>query len=292
MQGARFELANPYGTGPSSHYKISEKTLNKYISLIEVEGKSKTWIKRIEKWLKEYLNYLNWNINEDKTLRFLKLKKKKYHVETYRKMVFQIRKFLYYLDTPWAKNIKLPPEPDYTPQRITKDDIRKTIEYFQNHQYFPQLKALILLGSSSGLRAEEIYQLKPENIDLERRIVYVVHDPQNGKTTKTGKSRISFFNEEAQKALKEYFQFFKGSGLRKLFGKTHLEEIFKDAPIRVKDLRKFFSQEWERMNGSYAVKELLLGHSTKGKVDLQHYTYLSPEDLKEIYDRVGIKILS
>ncbi|MCD6573898.1 MAG: tyrosine-type recombinase/integrase [Thermoplasmata archaeon] len=207
-------------------------------------------------------------------------------------MTFQIRKFLCYLNIPWANDIKLPPEPDYTPKRITREAIRKAIEYFRNHRYFPQIKALILLGASSGLRAEEIYQLEPRNIDLEKRMVYVIHDPENGKTTKTGKSRITFFNEEAQEAMKEYFQFFDRSGLKKLFGKTHLEELFKDAPIRVKDLRKFFSQEWECLNGSYAVKELLLGHSTKGKVDLQHYTYLSPEDLKKIYDKVGIKILN
>jgi len=66
----------------------------------------------------------------------------------------------------------------------------------------------------------------------------------------------------------------------------------KETPLRVKDLRKFFSQEWERLNGSYAAKELLMGHSLKGRVDLKHYAYLSVKDLKEIYNKVGIRIIS
>lgn len=71
-----------------------------------------------------------------------------------------------------------------------------------------------------------------------------------------------------------------------MFGQTHIQRLFRNAPISVKDLRKFFSQEWERLNGSYAVKEILMGHSLKRSVDLQHYTYLDADDLKKIYDRV------
>jgi len=31
-----------------------------------------------------------------------------------------------------------------------------------------------------------------------------------------------------------------------LFAKTHVERIFTPLPIRVKDLRKFFSPQWDR----------------------------------------------
>ena len=181
----------------------------------------------------------------------------------------------------------MPSEPEYKPKRVTREDILKALEHFKNHPCFLQIKALILLGASSGLRAEELYQLEPEDIDLENRIVYVKHEPANGKTTKTGKSRISFFNEEAKQALIEYLQFFNnGCKLKRLFGKTHLERAFRNAPIKVKDLRKFFSQEWERRNGSYAVKEILMGHSLKNKVDLQHYAGLGVEDLMKVYNTV------
>ncbi|MCD6447654.1 MAG: site-specific integrase [Thermoplasmata archaeon] len=293
MQGARFELANPYGTGPSSPIEVSETELKNYLSLREVAGLSKSWIKRIKGWLIEYLNYTGWKVEQTKTLEFLKAKKEEYMVETYRKMLFQVRKFLDYLNVEWAKKIKAPPEPEYRPKRVTREDILKTLEYFKKHPYFIQIRALILLGASSGLRAEELYQLEPEDIDLENRIIYVRHEPEKGKTTKTGKSRIAFFNEGAKQALIEYLGFFNnGCNLRYLFGRTHLERAFKNAPIKVKDLRKFFSQEWDRRGGATSIKKILMGHSLRGDVDLNHYNAQSEEDLKRIYDKIFDKIFN
>jgi integrase/recombinase XerD len=291
VQGARFELAKAYATGPSSPIEVSETELKNYLSLREVAGLSKSWIKRIKGWLTEYLNYTGWKVEQAKTLEFLKAKKGEYTVETYRKMLFQVRKFLDYLNVEWAKDIKAPPEPEYRPKRVTREDILETLNFFKEHPYFIQIRALILLGTSSGLRAEELYQLEPEDIDLENRIIYVKHEPEKGKTTKTGKSRIAFFNEEAKQALIEYLQFFNnGCNLRRLFGRTHLERAFKNAPIKVKDLRKFFSQEWDRRGGATSIKKILMGHSLKGDVDLNHYNAQSEEDLKGIYDKVEIKI--
>jgi len=271
--------------------EITKERLEEYFSLREIEGISKDWIERIRGWLVEYLDYVDWKINKAKTIEFIKHKKDVYAVSTYRKMLFQIRKFLLHLDVEWANNFKAPPELEYKPKRITKEDISRTLHFFKDSPYYLQLKAIVLLGASSGLRSEELCQLSPQDLDLENRIVYVNHNPDNGQTTKTKKSRISFFSEEAKKALEEYLRFFNnGSDLKKLFERTHILKAFKRAPISLKDLRKFFSQEWERRNGSYAVKELLMGYSLKKSVDLQHYTYLDEEDLKKIYDKVGIRI--
>lgn len=62
--------------------------------------------------------------------------------------------------------------------------------------------------------------------------------------------------------------------------------MFKDSPIHVKDLRKYFSQEWDRRGGPTSTKKIVMGHSLKKDVDLMHYNYQSEEDLKKIYDRV------
>lgn len=92
------------------------------------------------------------------------------------------------------------------------------------------------------MRGEELYQLTPNDIDLDQRIVHINHNPLNGQTTKTRRSRISFFNADAQKALSEYLEYFNnGDGLEVLFGHSHLFPIFKDSPVKIKDLRKFFS---------------------------------------------------
>jgi integrase len=48
---------------------------------------------------------------------------------------------------------------------------------------------LVLLGATSGLRAEEFYQLTIKNIDTKKRILHINHDPINGQTTKTKKKK-------------------------------------------------------------------------------------------------------
>jgi integrase/recombinase XerD len=57
-------------------------------------------------------------------------------------------------------------------------------------------------------------------------------------------------------------------------------------PLQVKDLRKFFSQEWDRRGGPTSIKKILMGHSLRNDVDLMHYNAQSPDDLKQIYDKV------
>lgn len=68
---------------------------------------------------------------------------------------------------------------------------------------------MVLLGTVSGMWAEELYQLQPQDIDIENKTVRINHNPNNGQTTKTQKSRVSFFTEETRKALIEYFNFYK-----------------------------------------------------------------------------------
>lgn len=201
--------------------------------------------------------------------------------------MYQIRKFLNYLDIDWMDKIKLPSDPIYIPKRITYDDIKIAISYFSKHPHYKQMKSIILLGATSGLRAEELYQLTEEDIDITNRIVYVNHNPKKGQSTKTQMSRISFFNKEAQMALIDYIDYFNnGSNLRTLFSQPHITHQFRNAPIKVKQLRKYFSQEWTRRGGQTDVKKLLMGHSLKGDIDLMHYNAQSPEDLKRIYDKV------
>jgi len=96
-----------------------------------------------------------------------------------------------------------------------------------------------------------------------------------------------FFTEEAKQVMQDYLQFYNcHKKLTNLFSKSHMSRTFKDAPIQVKDLRKFFSQEWDRRGGPTSIKKILMGHSLKGDVDLMHYNCQSEEDLKKIYDRV------
>jgi integrase/recombinase XerD len=107
------------------------------------------------------------------------------------------------------------------------------------------------------------------------------------------KSRISFFSIEAQDALSEYLDYYNHQDILKvLFCQSHLSRIFKNSPIKIKDFRKYFSQEWDRRGGPTSIKKILMGHSMRGDVDLMHYNCQSEEDLKKIYDKVmgGVRV--
>ncbi|MFE3845821.1 tyrosine-type recombinase/integrase [Thermoplasmatota archaeon] len=252
-----------------------------------MNGISKNWLNKARIWIEDYLNYCNYSIEEKKTLEYIKKLMDNHSIIFYRKKTYQIRKFLLFLKKDWAKDIQPPAEPIKNPKRISINEIKNSLDYFRYDIYFKQIRAIILLGSNSGMRALELYQLKREDIDLDNRIVHVNHNPENGQSTKTKRSRISFFNIETQSALKEYFDYFNnGNNLKILFSKTHMERLFSKAPIRVKELRKFFSQEWDRNGGATSIKKILMGHSLKGDVDLMHYNFQSEDDLKNIYDKI------
>jgi integrase/recombinase XerD len=265
---------------------LAQPVLDTYLLRRRMGGITESWATDIEYWLTGYLDELDWILDEEKTYKYLDELKEYYSASSYRKRAYQIRHFLQSLNIHWAEYIKPPPEPQKVPKRITTEIIQDTLNHFKGHPYEKQMKALILLGASSGMRSEELYQLTPDDIDLDNCIITINHDPDNGHTVKTGKSRIVLFNNDAKQALVEYLSFFNnGCTLSYLFGDKHIQRLFKDAPIRVKDLRKYFSQEWDRRGGPTSIKKMLMGHS--GDVDSLHYNVQSIDDLKQIYTQVS-----
>ncbi|MCK4365058.1 MAG: tyrosine-type recombinase/integrase [Thermoplasmatales archaeon] len=280
-----YKLGKLFSTGENEC--ISKNDFEKYLTLRSIEGLSKSWYNQCKQYLVKYLDFVSWRIDEDKTLSYCKELTVNNSITYYRKKIYQIRRFLEYLKVDWASDIKPPPEPEYYPKSITKEDIGRTLSYFKGHKFIKQIKALILIGASSGLRAEEMYQLTPEDIDIKKRIVHINHNPENGQTTKTKRSRIAFFNEKTQQALCEFLKYFNsGNDLKCLFTQSHITRIFSKSTLKVKDLRKYFSQEWDRHGGPTSIKKILMGHSIKGDTDLMHYNHQSEEDLKRIYNKV------
>lgn len=129
------------------------------------------------------------------------------------------------------------------------------------------------------MRAVELYRLKRENIDLSNRTVYV-----KAEIAKDYEDRVTFFSKEAQKVLKEYFE---GHSDERLFPKKSILYHFNklDTNLRIKHMRKFFSQQSDRLGMPTAVKKILMGHSLRGDVDLSHYDFQDEEELKKIYDK-------
>ncbi len=266
---------------------VKHDILQEFIEFRKIEGLCDRWIVTIRQYLTDYMDYVNWRIDKKKTLQYLNKIRDKQTTTSFRKITYQKRKFLTYLNIEWAKDIKPPSEPIYLPKRVTLENIKNTQSYFKDNPYHLQIKSLILLGISSGIRAEELYQLTTEDIDINNSVLHINHNPKNGQSTKTKMSRISFFNKQTQQAIFEYYTYFNSDkNLKSLFSQSHITRLFRDAPIQVKDLRKFFSQEWDRRGGPTSIKKILMGHSMKGDVDLMHYNAQSEEDLKRIYDKI------
>ena len=258
---------------------IRRKQLSEYLNIVELKGLCKKHIYETNRFLNHYLEYIDYKVDKSRSIQYFRLLKDKYSVSSYRKQVYQILKFLRYLKVDWTGEIKLPSEPTYYPKKVSGKDINDALKYFEEREYYIRVKSLILLGSTSGLRAEELYQLTTDNIDINNRTIYINHNPNNGQFTKTKKSRVSFFNIQTQQALHEYINHFNSNiNLKVLFSQGRMEKLFKDAPIRVKDLRKFFSQEWDRKGGPTSIKKMLMGHSSD--VDLCHYNAQNEDDLK------------
>ena len=292
MEDRHLRKVEAVGSNPTQSIKrISDESIGEYLSFLELKGVTKGHLKEVERYLKNYKKYILSAINKHKSIEYFKELQRNNSIGYYKRQMFQLRRFLKFLKIDWADEIILPADPHYEPIRLTTEKINETLEYFKEDESFIRLKAVIFLGCSSGLRATEIYNLTQEDIVLDENKVIIRHDPKNNHTTKNKKSRISFYSLETKQAIIDYLDYFTNHNntLTTLFAQKTLSRKFCKAPIRVKHLRKYFSQEWDRRGGPTSIKKLLMGHSTRNDVDLNHYNYQSPEDLKQIYDNVMLK---
>ncbi len=119
-----------------------------------------------------------------------------------------------------------------------------------------------------------------DDIDLENRTIYI-----KAEIAKDYEDRVAFFSREAQEVLHEYMSVAKS--YKSLFSKKSLLYHFGklDTSLRIKHMRKFFSQQSDRLGMPTAIKKMLMGHSLSGDVDLSHYDFQDEEDLKRIYDK-------
>ena len=96
----RFELPLPLrrtgsqgslSSDTTSGFSVSKHDLNKYLATREVSGVTDIWMAEIKQWLIKYLEYVQWNINEDISLIYFNILRKKYSTTAYRKKLYQIR---------------------------------------------------------------------------------------------------------------------------------------------------------------------------------------------------------
>jgi len=170
---------------------------------------------------------------------------------------------------------------------------KEQLQEFYDAIETPKEKALFLLYATSGLRRQEILSLKSDNIDFEKRMI-----TPNNHLGETKKSWCSFYNEEAEQALNEYFATKKHSRSKRIFPMQRQEvvELWKSAKektglnITPQKLRQWFCSEMLRVGVSETYVDAFCGRAPRSII-AKHYLDYSPERIKEIYDKANLKVL-
>jgi integrase/recombinase XerD len=172
---------------------------------------------------------------------------------------------------------------------------KKDLQGFYQWLKEPLAKAIFLIYATTGLRRKEVVNLKIGDIDFDKRMII-----PKGSSSRTKTTWITFYNGEAENALKEHLGFFQNpSKDSKLFpvGETYFRKRCKaferERGIKVSPqiLREWFACEMGRLGIPDRYVDAFCGRVPRS-VLARHYTDFSPEKLKEIYDKANLKVLS
>jgi integrase len=190
-----------------------------------------------------------------------------------------------------VEGFKFPAKSFNPPVAPSKEDIKRFYEWLKE----PLAKAMLLIYATTGLRRKEVMSLKIGDIDFKSRMIIPRKD-----ASRTKKTWITFYNEEAEKVLKDYLgSFEKLDKERKLFPVTEIyfrkrcDAFYKQTGIKItpQKLREWFACEMGRLGVPDRYVDAFCGRAPRS-VLARHYTDFSQEKLKEIYDKAGLKILS
>ncbi|MBI2937060.1 MAG: tyrosine-type recombinase/integrase [Thaumarchaeota archaeon] len=154
-------------------------------------------------------------------------------------------------------------------------------------------KALFLLYATTGLRKEEIRCLKMSELNRENRMIVTGY--HRGSTKRAW---ITFYNSEAEEALNEYLRG-REEGDERVFtvAITTISRMFRNIKRRTgidltpQILREWFCQEMGELGVPDRFIDAFCGRTPKS-VLARHYSDYSPDRLKTIYDKAGLKVLS
>ncbi len=152
-----------------------------------------------------------------------------------------------------------------------------------------------VLFATTGLRRNEILTLRLEEIERTRRMI-----TPNGahETGRTKKSWLSFYNTEAEELLNQYLtETGITSGLLLHSTESGIRKAFKRAQqrtgitVRPQQLREFFCNELGKLGVADRFVDALCGRLPRS-VLARRYSDYSPDNLKTIYDKANLTVLS
>jgi integrase len=244
-------------------------------------------------YIKRFLNALKVQI-ESATVEDIReyLKSLKVSSAQYKNILMALKLFFRdFLKKPEVvASFKFPHQVFKPKQIVSKEQVKQFYEALETTKE----KALFMLYATTGLRRAEILSLKPEDIDFEKRMI-----TPNNHLGETKKSWCSFYNEEAETALKEYRATKNHSRSDRLFPmqRNEVVQLWKTAKdkteldITPQKLRQWFCSEMLRLGVSETYVDAFCGRVPKS-VLARHYTDFSSGKLKEIYDKTQLKFLN
>ncbi len=187
-----------------------------------------------------------------------------------------------------VESFRLPHTP-FKPKTVpTREDVQKFYAALKS----PRERAIFLMYATTGLRKHELISLALKEIDLERRTVL-----PKGDCSRTKRTWATFCNEESEQALREYLNGREGLTLgSKLFSEKAVRKTFKKGKERTgvhitpQILRDWFCSEMGELGVADRYVDAFCGRVPRS-VLARHYTDFSPERLKRIYDKAGLKVL-
>jgi len=192
----------------------------------------------------------------------------------------------------WMNGYRHPSGPLKVKGEIEREKVKRFIEAIDDIG----VKCFALFLASSGLRKNEVWNLR--KTDVNRSLRAIIPNCHSGKTKHSG---ISFYNEEAEKALLEFEKSMNPMqkrserlipiGSDRFFYEWQKAKKKSGVNLKPKDLRDFFSQEMGKALIPDRFIDIFQGRAPKN-VLAKHYTPQGIRMLREIYDKANLKILS
>ncbi|MCX6821322.1 MAG: tyrosine-type recombinase/integrase [Candidatus Aenigmarchaeota archaeon] len=268
----------------------NQELLDKLLREMRIRGFSQRTIKSYFLYNKHLINFTKKNaleITEDDIKNYLDflLTQKKVKKVTLNHVISAL-KFFYdsLLEKTIFLRIKRPHRERTIPTILTKEEVKKMIDYTDNKKH----KLLIKFTYATGLRVSELVRLKIENLDLKEGLVYV-------RAGKGSKDRVVPIPKILVDELMEYlisrkdeniylFPSFKANHLSKRSAEKIISRAAEKARINkwvtVHTLRHSFATHLLNAGTDIRFIQKLLGHKRLTSTEI--YTHLTTEDLKRI----------
>ncbi len=251
------------------------------------KGTTRIHRRYIKRYL-EFCNKANLNPEEPSSIRKFLLPVREGNQNTYGNHVKALRVFFRgYLKSDAAEGFKIPqPNQGYV-EVPSKEELRR----FYNALPDWRSKALFLFYATSGRRRNEILNLDLKDVDFEQKMLAPIDEESQTKHT-----WFSFFNGEALDAYHQYQKEEPPLDGKLFRGASHVNQIFKETSektgikISPQVLREWFCQTMGELGVPDRFVDALCGRVPKTVLGKRYSDY-SPQRLKKIYDRAGLRVL-